>query len=92
MLVLAALVASLAQAGTPSSFILEGAVIAGGGSNQVKNSCFTLSSTIAESVVGVASSVPGPPQSTFILSGFWGAQPLKPTDSLLSDSFEDCGT
>lgn len=58
---------------------------AGSGVSSVTTPCFVLSSSAGEAVADVSSS------GTFrLFSGFWGAGPSTPRNSIFRDGFEDC--
>jgi hypothetical protein len=58
---------------------------AGTGVSNVTSPCFLLSSSAGEAVAHVSSS-----GSFRLFSGFWGAGPSTPRNSIFRDGFEDC--
>jgi hypothetical protein len=58
---------------------------AGTGVSNATTPCFQLSSSAGEAVANVSSS-----GSFRLFSGFWGAGPSTPRNSIFRDGFEDC--
>lgn len=66
-------------------FVLRQASMAGTGVSEVTTPCYALSATAGEAVAAPASA------GTFrLFSGFWGAGPATPRNSIFRDGFEDC--
>ncbi|MBA8888412.1 hypothetical protein FHW12_002645 [Dokdonella fugitiva] len=66
-------------------FVLRQATTAGTGVSEVMTPCYALSATAGE-----ASAAPASAGAFRLFSGFWGAGPATPRNSIFRDGFEDC--
>ena len=68
-----------------AQYTLRHSTTAGSGVSSVTTACYALSSTTGEAITDTSSA------GRFRLySGFWGAGPATPRNSIFHDGFEDC--
>ena len=68
-----------------AQYVLRQSTTAGSGVSSVTSPCFALSGTAGEGVADSSSA-----GHFRLYSGFWGAGPATPRNSIFRDGFEDC--